>query len=174
MNSQRPVGLSVLTAICLPLLAGGCGVPVAVTAASTAADGASYAATDKTGFDHFASMVTKKDCATMRMFHNEKICREREDGHDPYAVSYSDPFRSVGEGGIEYSPPLEAAPNAPASSWDAAAYKTPPAAASVEPPAAQAAPAPAAAPSAHARKKHAAASAKAAKKSTKGQVASRP
>ena len=172
-----------LIALCLPLMTGGCGVPIAVSVASTAADGASYAATNKTGLDHFASMVTKKDCATTRMFQNEKVCRPREDGHDPYDVSYSDSFRTAGEGGVEYSPPLEAAPNAPATSWDAAVYKTPAAAAPatatapVAAPAASASaqatpaptPAPAATPTSPAhKKKHAA------KKAAPGQVAARP
>jgi len=184
MNSRRATVLLVLIASCLPLVTGGCGVPVAATVASTAADGASYATTNKTTFDHLTSMVTKKDCSTLRVIDNEKICRDREDGHDPYSVSYSDPFRSAGEGGVEYSAPLESAANVPATSWDAAAYQTPAAAAAPDTtPAAltnaQAAPVPAVAPAptaapasrVHKKKK---ASAHAPKKSVQGQVASRP
>lgn len=173
MNSLRPSAPLLLMAICLPLLTSGCGIPIGVTAASTAADGASYATTNKTTLDHFTSMVTKKDCSTARMIGNNKMCRDREDGHDPYSVSYSDPFRSAGEGGVEYSAPLESSANVPAASWDAAAYKAP-SAAPVTAPASSAdtqvapAPAPAAAPAAHPRKKHAA------KKPAQGQVASRP
>jgi len=186
MNSSRSSVLLVLIAGCLPLVTGACGVPVAASVASTAADGASYATTNKTTFDHLTSMVTKKDCSTLRVLDNEKICRDREDSHDPYSVSYSDPFRSVGEGGVEYSPPLEAAANAPATSWDAAAYQTPAPAASetapvATPPAAspaalastQAVPAPAAAPATHANKKKKKSSAHAPKKPAQGQVASR-
>jgi hypothetical protein len=179
MNPCRSSTL-LLVAICLPLATGGCGMPMGVTAASTAADGASYATTNKTTFDHFASMVTKKDCSMMRVVENDKMCREREDGHDPYSVSYSDPFRSAGEGGVEYSPPLESAGNAPATSWSAAAYQAPtptaaaPVATPAEPPVASArAPVPAAAPKAHAHKKKTA-SAHGPKKPAQGQVASRP
>jgi hypothetical protein len=176
MNPSR-LAVPLLIAICLPLLTGGCGLPLAATAASTAADGASYATTNKSTFDHFTSMVSKKDCAALRMLDNNKICREREDGHDPYSVSYSDPFRSAGEGGVEYSAPLESAANAPAASWDAAAYKAPaPVASPAEPPTAlantQAAPAPAATPATHVRKKQPAA--RMPKKPAQGQVASRP
>jgi hypothetical protein len=182
MNSRRSAALFVLIASSLPLVTGACGVPIAASVASTAADGASYAATDKTTFDHFTSMVTRKDCSTLRVLDNEKICRDREDGHDPYSVSYSDPFRSAGEGGVEYSPPLEPATNVPAVSWDAAAYQapaapdTPPATPTTASPAAlastPAAPAPVAAPAAtHAKKKKS--SAPAPRKSGQGQVASR-
>jgi hypothetical protein len=182
MNSRRSAALFVLIASSLPLVTGACGVPIAASVASTAADGASYAATDKTTFDHFTSMVTRKDCSTLRVLDNEKICRDREDGHDPYSVSYSDPFRSAGEGGVEYSPPLEPATNVPAVSWDAAAYQapaapdTPPATPTTASPAAlastPAAPAPVAAPAAtHAKKKKS--SAHEPRKSGQGQVASR-
>jgi hypothetical protein len=184
MNSRRSAALFVLIASCLPLVTGACGVPVAASVASTAADGASYAATNKTTFDHFTSMVTRKDCSTLRVLDNEKICRDREDGHDPYSVSYSDPFRSAGEGGVEYSPPLEPATNVPAVSWDAAAYQAPAPAAPDTPPATTpftvspatlastpAAPAPAAAPATHTKKKKS--SAHAPRKSGQGQVASR-
>jgi hypothetical protein len=43
-------------------------------------------------------------------------------------VNYDEPNRQVGEGGTEYAPPAHAAANAPAASWDAAAYKPEPAA----------------------------------------------
>jgi hypothetical protein len=182
MNSGRST-LLVLIASCLPLVTGACGVPVAASVASTAADGASYATTNKTTFDHFASMVTRKDCSTLRVLDNEKICRDREDDHDPYSVSYSDPFRSAGEGGVEYSPPLESAANAPTVSWDAAAYQAPVSTAPGTPPAVPpaaspailastpAAPAPAAAPATHTKKKKS--SVHAPKKPGQGQVASR-
>jgi hypothetical protein len=178
MNSGRSV--FVLIAGCLPLVTGACGVPVAASVASTAADGASYATTNKTTFDHFTSMVTRKDCSTLRVIDHEKICRDREDGHDPYSVSYSDPFRTAGEGGVEYSPPLEPTANAPAASWEVAAYQTPAPATAEMPPAASPAalasapanPASAAAPAAHVNKKKKS-SARAPKKPAQGQVASR-
>src|SRR5258708_12307357 len=129
MNSSRSSVLLVLFAGCLPLVTGACGVPVAASVASTAADGASYATTNKTTFDHLTSMVTRKDCSTLRVLDNEKVCRDREDAHDPYAVSYSDPFRSVGEGGVEYSPPLHPPPTPPPPPCDPPPLQPPPPAA---------------------------------------------
>jgi hypothetical protein len=111
----------------LPLLGGGCGAPVAVTAASYGADGVSLADSGKTTGDHFTSMVTKKDCAFWRFLRGRKICYEREGDHDPYQVNYNEPFRDQSEGGgVEYHAPLHAAPDAPVTTWDAAAYKPEP------------------------------------------------
>ena len=53
-----PIGLS--------LLAGGCGLPPALTVASFAADGVSYAATGKSVTDHGISAATGHDCALLR------------------------------------------------------------------------------------------------------------
>lgn len=110
------------------LLTGACGAPLAVSAVSYGSDGAMLAATDKTGTDHLASMVSKKDCALWRAFRGREVCKEREEGaKDPYAVDYTEPQRQISEDGTTYLPPLRAAPDAPAMSWDAAAYKTNPA-----------------------------------------------
>lgn len=108
------------------LLTGACGVPVAVSAASYAADGGMLAASDKTSTDHVYSVVTKQDCAMWRIFRGRQICTARVDGKDPYNTDYTEPQRSVSESGVEYSAPLRPAPDAPAVSWDAAAYKTTP------------------------------------------------
>jgi hypothetical protein len=111
----------------LALLTGACGAPLAVSAVSYGSDGAMLVATDKTGTDHLASMVSKKDCALWRAFRGRQVCRDREEGaKDPYAVDYNEPQRSVAEDGTTYGPPLRAAPDAPAASWDAATYKTSP------------------------------------------------
>ena len=117
--------------VALGLSTGACGVPLALTAASYAGDGVLVATTDKTSGDHFASMVTKDDCSFWRVFRHQAICKPREGNQDPYKVNYDEPYRAQSEGGgVQYGPPLHAAPDAPASSWDAAAYKpapTPPA-----------------------------------------------
>lgn len=111
----------------LALLTGACGAPLAVSAVSYGSDGAMLVATDKTGTDHLASMVSKKDCALWRVFRGREICKEREEGaKDPYAVDYNEPQRSVSEDGTTYGPPLRPAPDAPAASWDATAYKSGP------------------------------------------------
>ena len=110
----------------LALLTSACGVPVAVSAAGYAADGGMLAASDKTSTDHVYSVVTKQDCAMWRIFRGRQICSARADGKDPYNTDYTEPQRSVSESGVEYSAPLRPAPDAPAVSWDAAAYKTTP------------------------------------------------
>lgn len=117
--------LLLLAAIGLPLLTGACGGPVAVTAASYGGDGVSLVETNKTATDHLLSMISKRDCAMWRMFRNQHVCRERDDDHDPYDVSYQEPFRQAGEGGVEYLPPAHAAANAPTTSWDAKSYDRP-------------------------------------------------
>jgi hypothetical protein len=111
----------------LAFLTGACGAPLAVTGASYAADGSLLATSNKTATDHLASMISKKDCALWRAFRGRPVCKEREGDKDPYNVDYSQPQRMVSEDGVQYAPPLRAAPDAPAASWDAAAYKAAPA-----------------------------------------------
>ena len=111
----------------LALLTGACGAPLAVTGASYAADGGLLAASDKSASDHFVSMVSKKDCALWRVFKGRPVCKEREGDKDPYNVDYTQPQRMVSEDGVQYAPPLRAQSDAPAASWDAAAYKSAPA-----------------------------------------------
>lgn len=113
-------------ALGLSLLTGACGVPVVVSAASYAADGGFVVASDKTSTDHLASVITKKDCAMWRIFRGRRICTERADGEDPYDIDYNEPQRQVSEDGVQYSPPLRSSADAPAASWDEAAYKTAP------------------------------------------------
>lgn len=110
------------------LAAGGCGAPLAVTGASYAADGGLLVASDKTSTDHMISMVSKQDCALWRVMKGRAVCKPREGDQDPYKVDYDDPQRMVAEDGVHYAPPLRAASDAPATSWDATAYKAAPAA----------------------------------------------
>ena len=127
MSFPRLTILILPVALGLPMLTGACGAPVAVVAASYGADGVSVVDSGKTTTDHFASMVSKRDCALWRIFRNRSICVDRDpDKADPYKVNYDEPFRQVSERGVEYSSPPHAAPNAPATSWDAAAYKPAP------------------------------------------------
>ena len=69
-------------------------------------------------------MVSKKDCALWRVLRGRPVCKDREGDKDPYNVDYTQPQRMVSEDGVQYAPPLRAAAEAPAASWDAAAYKT--------------------------------------------------
>ena len=112
----------VLLALSLPFLTGAC-AGAAVTAVSYGADGASYLETGKSTSDHFMSMVAKKDCAFWRMLRHQKICRPRDGDKDPYDVDYNAAQRQPSEDGVAYAPPLNAATDAPASSWTADAYK---------------------------------------------------
>jgi len=70
----KVTGWSVLVA--LPLLCGGCAVPLQWTILSTFADGASYASTGKTTSDHALSAATERDCSLMRVFEDEAVCRD--------------------------------------------------------------------------------------------------
>src|SRR5471030_3177392 len=120
------LALVLTAALGLPLLTGGCGAPVAATAAvSYCSNGASLVGTGKSTTDHFASMVSKKDCALWRVFRNQTICREQEGDPNPYHVDYTTPMRDISNGQPEYSPPLHAPANAPATSWDASVYSQP-------------------------------------------------
>ena len=110
----------------LAVLTSACGVPLAVSGAGYAADGGLLAETHKTSTDHLISMVSKQDCALWRVIKGRKVCQERV-GEDPYKVDYNDPQRSVSEDGVQYSPPLRPSADAPAASWDAAAYRQEPA-----------------------------------------------
>jgi len=111
----------------LALLTGACGAPLAVTAGSYAADGTLIVTGNKTSSDHLASMMSKKDCSFVRVFRNTDVCKDRDEAKDPYAVDYDEPQRMVSEDGTSYGPPLRASADAPATSWEAASYKTAPA-----------------------------------------------
>lgn len=169
----------------LALLTSACGVPVAVSAASYAADGGLLATSNKTSTDHIASVVTKKDCAIWRVFRGRQMCTQRADGEDPYDTDYTEPQRSVSESGVSYSSPLRPSSDSPAVSWDATAYDTPaplasvpasrqvPMMATVEPVPERAAPAPAVS-SAPAKSKKAKTVQRSAKKPSRGPAASAP
>jgi hypothetical protein len=110
------------------LMTGACAAPLAVSGAGYAADGGLLVASDKTSTDHMISMVSKQDCALWRVIKGRAVCKPREGDKDPYKVNYDDPQRTVAEDGVTYASPLRATADAPATSWDAAAYKATPAA----------------------------------------------
>lgn len=177
MNSFWLSLLSLPLVVGLALLTGACGAPLAVTAGGYAADGTLIVTGNKSSSDHLASMMSKKDCSFVRVFRNTDVCKERDGAKDPYAVDYDEPQRTVSEDGISYGPPLRASADAPATSWDAAAYKIAPASppqAPAEPvtSAAEAAPAKAtAAPAPAPKPKKSKAVRAAAKKPSRGQAA---
>ena len=124
MSSFRLSILALPLVVGLALLTGACGAPLAVTAGGYAADGTLMVTGNKSSSDHLASMMSKKDCSFMRVFRSTDVCKERDGATDPYAVDYDEPQRMVSEDGTSYGPPLRASADAPATSWDAAAYKT--------------------------------------------------
>ncbi len=123
------------------LMTGACAAPLAVTGASYAADGGLLVASEKTSTDHVISVVSKQDCAMWRVLRGRAVCKPREGDKDPYNTDYNEPQRMVAEDGVHYAPPLRAAADAPATSWDAAAYKTTPPPVAPTTPVAPAAPA---------------------------------
>jgi hypothetical protein len=134
MSFPRLVSPSFLPLVIgLGLLSGGCAAPVAVAGASYGADGTLLVASNKTVTDHLMSMVSKQDCALWRVIRGRRICKEREGDKDPYDVDYDHAERMVGEDGVHYVAPLRAAPDAPAASWDAAAYTPQPPPSAPEP-----------------------------------------
>jgi len=62
----------------MPFLLAGCGLPLAVTVGSYAADGVSYIATGKSVTDHGLTAVTGRDCALLRpIFKQQPICADQ-------------------------------------------------------------------------------------------------
>ena len=61
--------------ILVPFLVAGCALPPALTLASLAADGISYAATGKSTTDHAISAIADEDCALLRAAKEEAVCR---------------------------------------------------------------------------------------------------
>src|SRR5262245_28818003 len=135
MSCTRLPILTLSLVVGASLMTGACGVPLAVSGAGYAADGGFLVASEKTSTDHMISMVSKQDCAVWRVIKGRAVCKPQEGDPNPYKVDYDDPQRMVAEDGVHYAPPLRAAADAPATSWDAAAYKVAPA-----PPAAPTAP----------------------------------
>lgn len=127
MSSPRLPFITLCLVLGVGLMTGACAAPLAVSGASYAADGGLLVASDKTSTDHMISMVSKQDCALWRVIKGRAVCKPREGDQDPYKVNYDDPQRMVAEDGVHYAPPLRAAADAPATSWDAAAYKATPA-----------------------------------------------
>ena len=128
MSSPRLPFITLCLVLGVGLMTGACAAPLAVSGAGYAADGWLLVASDKTSTDHMISMVSKQDCALWRVIKGRAVCKPREGDKDPYKVNYDDPQRMVAEDGVHYTSPLRATADAPATSWDAAAYKAAPAA----------------------------------------------
>ncbi|TWT03815.1 hypothetical protein [Reyranella sp. CPCC 100927] len=93
--------LGILVVASMPLWLGGCAIPIAVSAASYALDGALLVTTEKAGTDHLLSISAGKDCAMWRVVKGREMCADYKPGEgNPYDVDYDAPFREVGEGGM--------------------------------------------------------------------------
>jgi hypothetical protein len=62
--------------VALPMLLSGCFLPPAVAVGTYAADGASYAVSDKSLSDHGISTVKDQDCATWHFFVGRAVCED--------------------------------------------------------------------------------------------------
>ena len=62
----------------MPLVLGGCGLPIGIQIASLLADGVSFITTDKTLTDHGISAVANKDCAIWCGLKGDDICRNAD------------------------------------------------------------------------------------------------
>lgn len=81
LNGGKPISrLSVrlIATVGLPLVLGGCGLPIGIQIASLLADGVSFITTEKTLTDHGISIVAKKDCAIWRGLKGDDICRNAD------------------------------------------------------------------------------------------------
>jgi hypothetical protein len=70
---------NLLAGFAATLILTGCGLPPALTVASTLADGISYIASGKSVSDHALSAVTEQDCAVLRLLNEREICIEYAD-----------------------------------------------------------------------------------------------
>ena len=80
-------------ALCLVLSLTGClTLPPAVTFASWALGGITYAVSGKTISDHAISSITQEDCAVLRILQNQPVCREYTNGQKPLPVLMAIPL----------------------------------------------------------------------------------
>lgn len=84
-------------AITLPLILGGCGLPVAFSIASFVADGVSLVATEKTLTDHGLSIIANQDCAMWRVVKGEDICSENVDSDSSVMIASNQDIENLPE-----------------------------------------------------------------------------
>ncbi|GAB6053115.1 hypothetical protein JCM17960_19350 [Magnetospira thiophila] len=112
----------VVVVVALPLLVGGCALPMSVRIASWAVDGISYLATEKSLTDHMLSAVTNQDCAVWRTLQGNDVCI---DTSDEIQVAAADVAEATGEkpvaAGAMVEAPVEAAPTEDLTKFETAA-----------------------------------------------------
>ena len=67
-----------LAVLALPILLNACALPPALSIASLAIEGISYATSGKSVSDHVLSAVANEDCAMWRVLQERPICRNRD------------------------------------------------------------------------------------------------
>lgn len=98
-------------------------MPVPLKIASWALDGISYLATQKSMTDHGLSLVVQKDCALLRGFKGEEVCRNNQ-GDDAGVVLAAAEVEAVGDDVASTAVVEETAPVAAEASVEAVAAKT--------------------------------------------------
>lgn len=72
----RRIAIRLMAALALMISLNACAIPPMVSVAKLAADGVLLAATGKSSTDHGLSLATGEDCATLRVFDREDVCRD--------------------------------------------------------------------------------------------------
>ena len=75
----------------IPVLLAGCGLPPALTLATTVADGVSYAVSGKGMTDHALSAMTSSDCAIVRFLDERDFCTSYAGEESPRVMTASAP-----------------------------------------------------------------------------------
>jgi hypothetical protein len=114
---MRSAGFAALLTMPALLALGGCFSP-AVTVASYAVDGASYAVSDKSLSDHGLSAAKGEDCATWHFFVGRAVC---EDPDDPVPTAPLDEHHRDGSvkhaAGFRHKQPGKAGPGSDGGSY---------------------------------------------------------
>lgn len=82
---------NLLMGLALPLFLAGCGLPPALTVATTVVDGFSYAISGKGMTDHALSAVTTSDCALIRLLDSRELCTDYAGEEMPRVITASAP-----------------------------------------------------------------------------------
>lgn len=126
MVSRGYARSGVLAAVLMPVVLGGCALPLPVQIASWAIDGISYVATQKSVADHGISLAMDQDCAILRTVTEGAPCRQGTNFEVQVAIlgvkdqeaegaSTQVTFKEDIEADIEVDLEFEAATDAPAA-----------------------------------------------------------
>jgi hypothetical protein len=91
VTERRCAMRRLLAGFAMVLTLAGCGLPPALSVATTVADGFSYVTTGKGMTDHALSVVTESDCALLRAFDERDICTAYSGEEMPAILTSSGP-----------------------------------------------------------------------------------